>query len=81
MNSRTLGYVIALPASFAYKKKVALDQNIGCDPMVTDGKRWISRDLVQFLDSIERVGVKKHLFYVKAVKNAKLGEKVNKPRD
>ncbi|KAE9595283.1 hypothetical protein Lal_00018890 [Lupinus albus] len=58
-----------------------LDSIEDCDPMVTDGKRSISRDLVQFLDSIERGAMKKHLFYVKEVKNARFGQKVNKPRD
>ncbi|OIW05407.1 hypothetical protein TanjilG_28872 [Lupinus angustifolius] len=58
-----------------------LDSIEGSDPMVIDGKRLISRDLVQFLDSIERVAAKKHLFYVKAVKNARFGQNFNKPRD
>ncbi|KAK7273352.1 hypothetical protein RIF29_14401 [Crotalaria pallida] len=65
----------------AFDLLLQLDSIEGCDPMVKDGKRLISRDLVQFLDSIERVAVKKHLFYVKAAKSVRFGQKVNKSRD
>ncbi|CAL0314726.1 unnamed protein product [Lupinus luteus] len=79
-NDATRSEIVAISQK-ALDLLLQLDSIEGCDPMVTDGKRSISRDLVQFLDSIERVAVKKRLFYVKAVKNAKFGEKVNKPRD
>ncbi|KAJ1421463.1 putative BAG family molecular chaperone regulator 8, chloroplastic-like [Sesbania bispinosa] len=48
--------------------------------MIVDGNRLISRDLVQFLDSIEKVAVKKHQLYVKAAKNPRSGQKVHRPR-
>lgn len=48
--------------------------------MIVDGKRSISRDLVQFLDSIEEVAVKKHMHYVKAVKSSRSGQKVQRTR-
>ncbi|KAJ1421465.1 BAG family molecular chaperone regulator 8, chloroplastic [Sesbania bispinosa] len=57
-----------------------LDSIQGCDPMIVDGKRSISRDLIQFLDSIEEVAVKKHQLYVKAAKNPRSGQKVHRPR-
>ena len=53
----------------------------GCDAMIVDGKRSISRDLVQFLDSIEGVAVKKHMRVVKAAKSGRVGQRVNKSRD
>ncbi|XP_015962706.1 BAG family molecular chaperone regulator 8, chloroplastic [Arachis duranensis] len=58
-----------------------LDSIEGCDPMIVDGKRSISRDLVQFLDSIEGVAVKKHTRCVKAAKSGRVSQRVNKPRD
>ncbi|XP_057436070.1 BAG family molecular chaperone regulator 8, chloroplastic [Lotus japonicus] len=58
-----------------------LDSIQDCDPMILDGKRSISRDLVQFLDSIEEVAMKKHLHCVKAVKNPRYGRKVQKPKN
>jgi len=48
--------------------------------MIVDGKRSISRDLVQFLDSIEEVAAKKRMHYVKAVKSSRSGQKVQRPR-
>ncbi|XP_061365966.1 BAG family molecular chaperone regulator 8, chloroplastic [Gastrolobium bilobum] len=58
-----------------------LDSIQGCDPMIVEGKRSISRDLVQFLDSIEEVAAKKRVLYVKAAKNARSVQKVHKPRN
>ncbi|XP_027352403.1 BAG family molecular chaperone regulator 8, chloroplastic [Abrus precatorius] len=58
-----------------------LDAIQGCDQLIVDGKRSISRDLVQFLDSIEEVAVKRHVLYVRAAKTAKSGQKVCKPRN
>ena len=49
--------------------------------MIRDGKRSITRDLVQFLDLIEGVAVKKHWHYVKATKNARLVHGINKSRN
>lgn len=50
--------------------------------MIVDGKRSISRDLVQFLDSVEEVALKKHVLYVKAAKPVRSGgKKVQKHRN
>ncbi|XP_028796587.1 LOW QUALITY PROTEIN: BAG family molecular chaperone regulator 8, chloroplastic [Neltuma alba] len=57
-----------------------LDSIECCDPMVRDGKGSISRDLGHFLDSIEGVAVKKHLRLVKATKNARFGQNLDKSR-
>lgn len=48
--------------------------------MIRDGKGSISRDLGHFLDSIEGVAVKKHLRLVKATKNARFGQNIDKSR-
>ncbi|KAL2329899.1 hypothetical protein Fmac_017480 [Flemingia macrophylla] len=59
-----------------------LDCIQGCDPMIVDGKRSISRDLVQFLDSIEEVALKRHVLCVRAAKTVRSGKKVlHKPRN
>ncbi|KAG4925865.1 hypothetical protein JHK87_051405 [Glycine soja] len=58
-----------------------LDSIQGCDPMIVDGKRSISRDLVQFLDSIEEVALKKHVLHVKAGKTVGSVKKVQKNRN
>ncbi|KAK4271939.1 hypothetical protein QN277_020557 [Acacia crassicarpa] len=57
-----------------------LDSIECCDPMTRDGKKSITRDLGQFLDSIEGVAVKKHLRLVKATKNVRLGQNIDKSR-
>ncbi|XP_054803010.1 BAG family molecular chaperone regulator 8, chloroplastic [Prosopis cineraria] len=51
-----------------------------CDPMIRDGKGSISRDLGHFLDSIEGVAAKKQLRVVKATKNARFGQNMDKSR-
>ncbi|RDX82644.1 BAG family molecular chaperone regulator 8, chloroplastic, partial [Mucuna pruriens] len=58
-----------------------LDSIQDCDPMIVDGKRSVSRDLVRFLDSIEEVALKRHVLYVRAAKTVKSGKKVHKPRN
>ncbi|KAM2683181.1 hypothetical protein EV1_044827 [Malus domestica] len=63
-----------------------LDSIQGGDPIVRDGKRSISRDLVRFLEFIDGVVMKRHGLSLKAVKNVKgvknvrFGQNVNKPR-
>lgn len=49
--------------------------------MIVDGKRSISKDLVQFLDSIEEVAAKMHMHYVKEAKSLRSGKKVHRPRN
>ncbi|KAI4352499.1 hypothetical protein L6164_006745 [Bauhinia variegata] len=51
-----------------------LDSIQGGDPMIRDGKRSISRDLVQFLESIEGIVVKKHGYFVKTTKNPRFAQ-------
>ncbi|CAL5191142.1 unnamed protein product [Lathyrus oleraceus] len=58
-----------------------LDSIQDCDKMIVDGKRSISRDLVQFLDSIEEVAAKKHILHVKAVKSSRPGQKIQRQRN
>ncbi|XP_027925571.1 BAG family molecular chaperone regulator 8, chloroplastic [Vigna unguiculata] len=58
-----------------------LDSIEGCDPMIVDGKRSISRDLVRFLDSIEEVALRKHVLYVREAKTVRSGKKVQTPRN
>ncbi|WJX75308.1 hypothetical protein P8452_58852 [Trifolium repens] len=60
---------------------IQLDSIQDCDTMIVDGKRSISKDLVQFLDSIEEVAAKKRICYVKAVKNSRTGQKVQRQRN
>ncbi|ONI19084.1 hypothetical protein PRUPE_3G257800 [Prunus persica] len=50
------------------------------DPIVRDGKRSISRDLVRFMEFIDGVVMKRHGLSLKAVKNARFGQNVNKSR-
>ncbi|KAK7295433.1 hypothetical protein RJT34_18342 [Clitoria ternatea] len=57
-----------------------LDSIQGCDPMIVDGKRSISRDLVRFLDSIEEAALKRHVLYVRAANTSRSGQKVHRPR-
>ncbi|XP_068336251.1 BAG family molecular chaperone regulator 8, chloroplastic [Pyrus communis] len=57
-----------------------LDTIQGGDPIVRDGKRSISRDLVRFLEFIDGVVMKRHGLSLKAVKNVRSGQNVNKPR-
>ncbi|KAL5076316.1 hypothetical protein RYX36_015300 [Vicia faba] len=49
--------------------------------MIVDGKWSISRDLVQFSDSIEEDAVKKHILHVKAVKSSRTGQKIHRQRN
>ncbi|TKY65116.1 BAG family molecular chaperone regulator 8 [Spatholobus suberectus] len=58
-----------------------LDSIQDCDPMIVDAKGSISRDLVQFLDSIEEVALKKRVLYVREAKIVRSGKKVQKPRN
>ncbi|GAU19835.1 hypothetical protein TSUD_170610 [Trifolium subterraneum] len=60
---------------------IQLDSIQDCDAMIVDGKRSISRDLVQFLDSIEEVAAKKRMHYVKAAKSSRSGKEVQRPRN
>nr|KYP64725.1 hypothetical protein KK1_019330 [Cajanus cajan] len=48
-----------------------LDSIQDCDPMIVDGKRSISRDLVRFLDSIEEVALKRHVLCVREAKTVR----------
>ncbi|XP_014497048.1 BAG family molecular chaperone regulator 8, chloroplastic [Vigna radiata var. radiata] len=57
-----------------------LDSIEGCDPMIVDGKRSISRDLVRFLDSLEEVALRKHVLYVREARNVRSGKKVQTSR-
>lgn len=58
-----------------------LDSIQGGDPMIRDGKRSISRDLVRFLELIDEVAVKRHGLSLKTVKNVSFGyPNVNKSR-
>lgn len=50
------------------------------DPMIRDGKRSISRDLVRFLEFIEGISVKRHELSTKAMKNARFAQSTNKSR-
>lgn len=50
------------------------------DPIVRDGKRSISRDLVQFLEFIEGVAVKRQGLCLKPVRNVRSVQNVNKSR-
>jgi len=49
--------------------------------MIVDGKRSISRDVVRFLDSIEEVALRKHVFCVKEARSVRSGKKVQTPRN
>ncbi|KAF9624119.1 hypothetical protein IFM89_008057, partial [Coptis chinensis] len=51
-----------------------LDFIQGGDPMIRDGKRSISRDLVHFLEFIEGVSVKRQQVYSKSMKKVKFAE-------
>lgn len=50
------------------------------DPIVRDGKRSISRDLIRFLEFIEGVAVKRQGLCLKPVKNVRPVQNVNKSR-
>ncbi|KAK7374595.1 hypothetical protein VNO80_08028 [Phaseolus coccineus] len=58
-----------------------LDSIEGCDPMIVEGKKSISRDLVRFLDSIEEVALRKHVLCVRAERPVRSGKKVQTPRN
>ncbi|KAM7280578.1 hypothetical protein ACFE04_007712 [Oxalis oulophora] len=49
---------------------IELDSIQGGDPMIRDGKRSISRDLVKFLDFIDGIAVKRQEVSYRVVKNA-----------
>ncbi|KAE8021773.1 hypothetical protein FH972_007637 [Carpinus fangiana] len=58
-----------------------LDSIQGGDPIIRDGKRSLSRDLVRFLDFIDGVAVKRHGHSLKTVKNVNFGHpNANKSR-
>ncbi|KAI3976758.1 hypothetical protein MKX01_008616 [Papaver californicum] len=49
-----------------------LDSVQGGDPMIRDGKRSISRDLVRFLEFIDSIPVKRQQISSKAMKNVRV---------
>ncbi|KAJ7974335.1 BAG family molecular chaperone regulator 8, chloroplastic-like [Quillaja saponaria] len=55
-----------------------LDCIQGGDPMIRDGKRPISRDLVRFLDYVDGIAAKKRGLCIKTIKNARTDKKVTK---
>ncbi|KAK2663329.1 hypothetical protein Ddye_001903, partial [Dipteronia dyeriana] len=58
-----------------------LDSIQGGDPMVRDGKRSISIDLVKFLEFVDGFAVRRHQFSFKAAKNVRtVGTSNNKTR-
>ncbi|KAK8644365.1 hypothetical protein V6N13_123674 [Hibiscus sabdariffa] len=63
-----------------------LDSFQGGDPMIRDGKRSVSRDLIQFLEYIDGLPLKKHKLLYKNAKNMRVlrsscGEVMEKVRD
>ncbi|KAG6716609.1 hypothetical protein I3842_04G058100 [Carya illinoinensis] len=50
-----------------------LDTIQGGDPMIREGKRSISRDLVRFLEFMDEVSVKRHRLSFKTIKNVSFG--------
>lgn len=60
---------------------IKIDAIQGCDPMIPDGKRSISRELVCFIEFIDGISVKRHQVLSKCVKNMRLSRYAsNKPR-
>ncbi|WCJ25629.1 BAG family molecular chaperone regulator 8 chloroplastic [Euphorbia peplus] len=57
-----------------------LDSIQGGDPMIRDGKRSISGNIVRFLEYIDAITVKKHERVCKAVKNVRFVRSSSKPR-
>ncbi|PSR87711.1 BAG family molecular chaperone regulator 8 like [Actinidia chinensis var. chinensis] len=57
-----------------------LDSIQGGDPMIRDGKRSISRDLIRFLEFIDGVSVKRNRVSTIALKSVRLGATGNKSR-
>ncbi|KAF8408182.1 hypothetical protein HHK36_007324 [Tetracentron sinense] len=51
-----------------------LDSIQGGDPMIRDGKRSISRELVRFLEFVDGVSVKRRELSIKAMKNMRYAE-------
>ncbi|GMJ04107.1 hypothetical protein like AT3G29310 [Hibiscus trionum] len=49
-----------------------LDSFQGGDPMIRDGKRSVSRDLIQFLEYIDGLALKKHKLLYKNAKNMRV---------
>ncbi|KAF4376000.1 hypothetical protein F8388_010166 [Cannabis sativa] len=59
---------------------VKLESIQGDDSMVRDGKRSISRDLVQFMDFIDGVALKRRELSIKARKNARFSRNSDPPK-
>ncbi|GAV65708.1 BAG domain-containing protein [Cephalotus follicularis] len=59
---------------------IKLDSIQGGDPMIRDGKRSITRDLVKFLEFIDGFAVKRHQISYKAAKNVRFVSNSNKSR-
>ncbi|XP_057952947.1 BAG family molecular chaperone regulator 8, chloroplastic [Malania oleifera] len=57
-----------------------LDSIQGGDPMIRDGKRSISRELVRFLELVDGVSVKRRELPAKVVKNMRLAQNGRKSR-
>lgn len=59
---------------------VTLDSIQGGDPMIRDGKRSISTDLLQFLDYLDEIAAKGHKVYYRAAKNVRIVPNSSKSR-
>ncbi|KAJ4974559.1 hypothetical protein NE237_007733 [Protea cynaroides] len=57
-----------------------LDSIQGGDPMIRDGKKSVSRDLVRFLEFVDGLSVKKRELSSKVTKSLRLAENSNKSR-
>ncbi|XVF16719.1 hypothetical protein REPUB_Repub10bG0056400 [Reevesia pubescens] len=57
-----------------------LDSFQGGDPMIRDGKRSVSRDLVQFLEYVDGLALKRHKHLYKNPKNVRVMGNGNKAR-
>ncbi|KAK8710122.1 hypothetical protein V6N13_145461 [Hibiscus sabdariffa] len=57
-----------------------LDSIQGSDPMVRDGKRSVSRDLIQFLEYIDGLVLKRHKLLYKNAKNMRVLRNGNKAK-
>ncbi|GMI99274.1 hypothetical protein HRI_003596600 [Hibiscus trionum] len=57
-----------------------LDSFQGGDPMIRDGKRSVSRDLIQFLEYIDVLALKRHKLLYKNAKNMRVLTNGNKAR-
>ncbi|KAI3665846.1 hypothetical protein L6452_44481 [Arctium lappa] len=54
---------------------IKLDSIQGSDPMIRDGKRSISRELIRFMEFIDEISTENNLISVKNVRFSKNGEK------